>query len=99
MTPAVDEALGMTVLEAGVFGIPVIAARSGGFPEVIIQAETGLLFSPDEPQALARAIELLVNDDGLRTRMGTNAREHILLNFTARRMAEKFVDALQEIGV
>jgi len=33
VAPAIDEALGMTVLEAGAYGLPVVAARSGGFAE------------------------------------------------------------------
>jgi glycosyltransferase involved in cell wall biosynthesis len=99
VAPAIDEPFGMTVLEAGAFGIPVIAAHSGALPELIVEAETGLLFSPDDPLALACAIESLANDDALRASIGANARRHVLMNFTAQRMAENFVDALHEIGL
>ena len=66
VAPAVDEPYGMTVLEAGSHGLPVVATRSGGHPEMVQDGVTGLLVPPDDPKALARALERLL-DEGLRT--------------------------------
>jgi glycosyltransferase involved in cell wall biosynthesis len=97
VAPAVDEAFGMTVAEAGSFGLPVIAARSGGFPEIVEDGVTGLLVPPDDPKALAQALERLL-DGKLRASLGERARQHIASNFTVKAMAEKFVAAIESFG-
>ncbi len=56
-----NEPLGMVAFEAFFFGIPVAAARRGGLPE-IVSADTGVLFDPDSPQALATALTALQSD-------------------------------------
>ncbi len=94
VAPAVDEGFGMTVVEAGAFGLPVIAARSGAFPELICHGETGLLVEPDNADALARALQRLIGDAALRDRMGRAARAHVAMNFTVEKMADRFVAAL-----
>jgi glycosyltransferase involved in cell wall biosynthesis len=97
VAPAVDEAFGMTVAEAGSYGLPVIAARSGGFPEIVEDGVTGLLVPPDDPKALAQALERLL-DEKLRASLGERARQHIASNFTVKAMAEKFVAAIESFG-
>jgi glycosyltransferase involved in cell wall biosynthesis len=98
VAPAVDEAFGMTVAEAGSFGLPVAAAKSGGFPEIVQDGVTGLLVPPDDPKALAQALERLL-DEGLRASLGERARRHIASNFTVKAMAEKYVAAIEAFGV
>jgi glycosyltransferase involved in cell wall biosynthesis len=94
VAPAVDEGFGMTAIEAGAQGLPVVAARSGGFPEVIRDSETGLLVEPDDAAALAQALRRLITDAGLRERLGHAARAHVAASFTVDQMAERFVAAL-----
>ena len=94
VAPAVDEGFGMTVVEAGAHGLPVIAARSGAFPEVVRDGETGLLVPPDDPEALAKALQRLIADTGLRERLGKAARTHVAASFTVEKMADRFVAAL-----
>lgn len=98
IAPAVDEAFGMTVAEAGSYGLPVIAAKSGGFPEIVLDGVTGLLVPPDDPKALAQALERLLDED-LRAVLGERARRHIASNFTVKAMAEKYVAAIEAFGV
>lgn len=76
MAPAVGEAFGLTALEAGGWALPVIAARSGGFPETVIEGEAGLLVEPNDPADLARALQLLLRGPTERQRLGRNARRH-----------------------
>jgi glycosyltransferase involved in cell wall biosynthesis len=56
------EGLGVAVIEALAAGLPVVASRVGGIPELIEDATTGLLVPPQNPSALAAALKLLVND-------------------------------------
>ena len=94
VAPAVDEGFGMTAIEAGAYGLPVIAARSGAFPEVVRDGETGLLVAPDDPEALAKALQRLIASSDLRRRLGDAARAHVAASFTVEKMADRFVAAL-----
>ena len=82
VAPAVDEPFGLTVAEAGSYGLPVVAARSGAFPELIEEERTGLLFEPGDATGLAQALERLVGDAALRRRLGEAARAHVGARFT-----------------
>lgn len=55
-----EEPFGRTVIEALAFGVPVIAARRGGIPEIVVDGKNGWLYDPDEPGALRRLIGELV---------------------------------------
>jgi len=66
---AFNEDLGITPMEAGVFGKPVIAVDRGGPREIVVNDKTGLLVEPD-PVAFSSAMQRLVNDPGLARRMG-----------------------------
>lgn len=63
------------VFESLAFGKPVIGSRRGGIPEMIRDGENGLLFEPDRPEELIRALRRLGDEEGLRERMGRIARE------------------------
>ena len=69
---ALNESLGISIVEAMFAAKPIIAANRGGIPEVITHNETGLLIEP-EPSALARAVEFLVASPAERLRMARNA--------------------------
>ena len=55
-------------------GLPVIATRVGGVPEVVLDGETGLLVEPGDPKRLASAIEMLASDASARRNMGKQGR-------------------------
>jgi glycosyltransferase involved in cell wall biosynthesis len=80
------EPFGLTVAEAGLRSIPVIATRRGGLPEVVRDGETGFLVDAEAPQQLAERIRQLAVDRLLRRRMGDAARRHVLEHFTQERM-------------
>jgi glycosyltransferase involved in cell wall biosynthesis len=92
--PAIDEPFGLTVPEAGSYGLPVVAARSGAFPEIVQDEVTGLMFDPGDVGGLARALERLVLDPALRRRLGAAGRAHVAAEFTIDRMAARFLSAL-----
>jgi glycosyltransferase involved in cell wall biosynthesis len=68
----------MVILEAMAHGVPVIASRIGGLPELVEDGVTGLLFTPGDPVDLARAVETLWRDPDLCRRMGRAARARAL---------------------
>jgi glycosyltransferase involved in cell wall biosynthesis len=63
------------VFEAMLYGVPVIGARRGGIPEMVSDRVDGLLYDPDEPEALASCIRELATRHGLLARYGSAARE------------------------
>ena len=72
--PAVDEPFGMALLEAQTAGLPVVAGRSRGVPDVVRDRVSGVLVSPGDAGAFARALKsLLANPERLRA-MGSAAR-------------------------
>jgi glycosyltransferase involved in cell wall biosynthesis len=64
----------VSVLEAFAQGKPVIAARIGGIPELVIDGETGLLFEPGNAEDLRAKIEFLLTNPDLAREMGKKAR-------------------------
>ncbi len=75
--PSIDksEGCGLTLLEANASGRPVIGSKVGGIPEIIRHGVNGLLVPPKNPEELYRAINLLLNDDEKRIKMGREGRK------------------------
>ncbi len=82
------------LLEAMASGLPVVATRVSGIPELVRDGETGLLVDPDNPAALADAVERLIVDQTLSRRLSLAARELVErehdIGKSARRLAEFF---------
>ena len=75
--PAVNEAYGMVLLEAQMFGCPVVAGAYGGVPSVVNEGETGLLTSPGDAAAFAQAVLALLEAPERRRYLGVAARHFI----------------------
>jgi glycosyltransferase involved in cell wall biosynthesis len=60
------EGLGTSILDALALGVPVVATRAGGIPEIIKEGVSGLLVSPQNPEALAAAVLNVLRDSSLR---------------------------------
>ncbi len=90
-TSFASETFGIALAEAQACGTPVVAARFGGFPEVVRHGETGFLVPPQDPQALAWAARLLLEDPGLRAWMGRQGRAWILEQFTWRAVVDRLL--------
>jgi alpha-maltose-1-phosphate synthase len=79
--PSLYEPLGIVNLEAMACGTAVVASRVGGIPEVVSDGETGLLVPPDDPGALADALNSLLRDPGRAHAMGALGRERAIAEF------------------
>ncbi len=79
----IEEGLGLVFLEAAAAGLPVIATRMGGIPEVVREGETGLLLeSKDDTGELAEKIISLLRHQEHRKRLGRQGREWVSHNFS-----------------
>lgn len=73
--PSVQDNLPFTVMESQIMGVPVVASRTGGIPEMIRHGETGILFETKNSAELATYLELLLSNDELRYRIGEESRK------------------------
>jgi len=85
------------VIEAMAAGLPVVATRVGGIPELVREGETGLMVEPRNPPALARALTGLLNDEQLRRSMGIKARETAVANYSLHEMAQRTQQAFLDV--
>lgn len=88
--PSYHEGLPISLLEAMAAGLPVIATRVGGIPEVIRDGEQGLLIPPGDVDALVGAIRRLIDDPALRSRLGGAARAAARQRLDIRGAAREF---------
>ena len=70
------------IMEAMAAGLPVVSTQIGGIPEMVVESETGLLVSPNDPSALAGAIEKLLVDPALAKEFGQAGYERACARFS-----------------
>ena len=75
--PSRNEAMGRALVMAHALGLPVVATRVCGIPDVVRDGETGHLVAPDDPEALAVALERFIAEPALCRRLGDRARRWI----------------------
>jgi glycosyltransferase involved in cell wall biosynthesis len=90
--PAEAEPFGLVILEAMEAAVPVIATDAGGPREIVVPAQTGWLVKPNDPAALAIAIEQALADPTRAKQFGAAGRERLLRDFTAERMARETIE-------
>jgi glycosyltransferase involved in cell wall biosynthesis len=99
--PSSSESLSNSIIESMAAGVPVVANRVGGNPE-LIGNDRGVLVNAGDETELASAIELLLRDEGLRKGLGRNARAYAQANFTIEQLRrnheELYADLLERKG-
>ena len=95
---SVSEGISLTILEAMAAGIPVVATRVGGTPEVVEAGRTGLLVPARSAGAVAEAIVQLGHDPERREVMGHAGRERVERAFSIDRMVEDYAREYVRLG-
>jgi glycosyltransferase involved in cell wall biosynthesis len=83
--PSLSEGSPNALLEAMACGLPIVATRVGGVPEIASDGATALLVPPQQPLTLARAITRLLDDRSLAAQLGAAARRRVLVDYTPER--------------
>jgi glycosyltransferase involved in cell wall biosynthesis len=93
--PSVREPFGIALLEAAAIGVPIVAARAGGVPEIIQDRLNGLLAEPGDVASFTQCILNAITDSELRTTISKNGRERVAKEFSLDVMAEKTMAAYE----
>jgi glycosyltransferase involved in cell wall biosynthesis len=80
--PATMEGLGVALLQASAAGVPIVAARVGGIPEIVKDGQNGYLVPPGDAEAIARAAISLLKDPAKARRFGQRGREIVMSRFS-----------------
>jgi glycosyltransferase involved in cell wall biosynthesis len=91
-----EEAFGLVVAEAMACGVPVVASRTGGIPEIVRDGETGFLVPPGDPMAFAEAIDRILCDPALGREFSLRARERIVLEFDLERCVAHYLELYEK---
>ncbi len=83
------EGFGIVYLEANLLAKPVIAGRSGGVGDAVVDEENGLLVDPEDVSAISAAIQRLLTDDRLRFHLGATGKQRAEINFSWPQQADK----------
>lgn len=95
--PSHSEGVSLALLEAMAAGLPVIASRVGGLPEVVTDGDNGLLIPPKDPEALAAALARLLDNPALAQKLGENARRQVQENFSLDRLGREINEIYREL--
>jgi glycosyltransferase involved in cell wall biosynthesis len=90
------EPKGLYVLEALASGVPVVQPEHGAFPEMLAATGGGLLVPPEDPAALAAALERLLRDEPLRRRLGAEGQRAVQTRFAADAMGRAMLDIYRQ---
>ncbi len=96
--PAVGEAWGMALLEAQAAGLPVVAGRSGGVGDVVVDGKTGILVPAGDAQALAGTIADMLCDKAMRVSCGTEASRYVSKRHSLEGAAQRLGEILRFAG-
>jgi len=92
-----EEGLGSSILDAFLYGVPVVATSAGGIPEMVDNGVSGMLCPIGDDFAIAQAINTVLADETLADRLRAGARRRLLEDFTADRMTDGYVAVYSEL--
>src|SRR5262245_46630335 len=91
------ESMGRAIAEAMSCGLPVVASRSGGIPDVVREGASGILVPPGEPASLAAAISRLLDSPETRRAFAEAARRHAVATFSWDSVVEAILGDTREV--
>lgn len=90
------EGMGTSLLDAQAVGLPIVATKTGGIPEIIEDGLNGLLVEPQNPDALADSMSRLIEDTELRESLNKGALQHVK-QFSISHNVEKYLELYNEL--
>ena len=96
--PSFMEGLPIVLVEAMAVGVPVIASRVAGIPELVEDDRTGLLFAPSDWDELASRIDFLLGNEAVRGRLAEQAKAKVASEFDTRKSAEELARLFSRTG-
>jgi glycosyltransferase involved in cell wall biosynthesis len=96
--PSLWEGLSLALLEALLAGLPVVATRVEGVIDVVDDSVSALLVPPNEPAALADAIQRLINDAGLRAKLGAAGKQRAQTNYSLDKMCLAYEQLMLDLA-
>ena len=97
VVPSVGEGLGLVAVEAQMCATPVVAADSGGLPDVVRQGETGILVPPRDPAALAAALDALAASPDHGRALGEEGRRRAVAAFAPEAAARRYATIYRDV--
>jgi glycosyltransferase involved in cell wall biosynthesis len=94
--PSLNEGMGRVLVEAMALGKPIVASNIGGIPDLVIHGKNGFLVPSKNPKELAKYIQILLEDENKREKMGLAGKE-MSLNFSAENMVVKITKLYDEL--
>lgn len=95
--PSFNEGISNTILEAMAVGLPVIATRVGGNPELVVDGITGNLFEPGHWERLADLMEKYLKNSALRQTTGEAGRQSVVHRFSTEKMVDQYVSVWKRV--
>ena len=97
LLPSIQESFGLAALEAMACGVPVVASRVGGLPEIIEDGVTGFTCPPDEVEGMAERAVALLTDRDLHASVTTNAAHMVRTMYCAERIVPVYEAAYRRV--
>jgi len=95
--PSRNEGISNTILEAMATGLPIVATRVGGNPELVLDGETGILVPSNDAQQMMQALTIYVENEGKRVSDGQAASQLIAKRFRLEHMVDNYISVYDEI--
>jgi sugar transferase (PEP-CTERM/EpsH1 system associated) len=95
--PSINEGISNTILEAMATGLPVVAGRVGGNPELVVDGVTGTLYDPGDGGGLVSAVSSYLADPDRRRQHGRAGRERVVQNFSLEAMVQRYQALYEEL--
>jgi len=96
--PTESEAFGLSLVEAMACGLPVIASRVGGIPEIVTHARDGMLVKPADPDALVREIIFLMEEPSAGRVLSANARRTVCERYSIEAVASRYYEMFSALS-
>ncbi|MGC4047010.1 MAG: glycosyltransferase family 4 protein [Armatimonas sp.] len=87
----------MSVLEAMSHGLPIVATRVGGVPELVTDGAHGILLEPKDEPALTEAMRTIATDASLREKFGKAAKHRVETDFSFETMTQEYDDLYEKL--